>query len=52
MGPCGDEFTEKQYENQTASGYTYIACPEKGNDCQIVQDNLGCMLVFCDDVGL
>ena len=52
MGPCGDEFTEKQFEKQTAGGYTYIACPEKGNNCQIVQDNLGCMLVFCDDVGL
>jgi len=51
MGPCGDEFNRKQSVGSVA-GYTYVYCQDDGSNCQVIVDDLGCMLVFCDDVGM
>lgn len=45
---CDDEFDKKQ-DVVEINGKTYMACPNNGSNCSVVQDEFGCLFIFCDE---
>ncbi len=47
-GPCDDSFNFEKIEKQSGN-WTYFSCPKEGNTCKAIDDEYGCILVFCDE---